>query len=229
MDPNQNQPNNNIPSVKQPGNWNPWMDFNNDAQPPQKKSFFSKNKKFIIIIASVMVVFLGLIIVASLSDTKSDRTEGATTTVPLSSYEKDLFSMQYPTGLNILNDEKLEEEAGWYLRLAEDSESSPYYVSVLVTQESPVFGSYEQGLQDQLDSEVIPNNVITSDVVVAGYQTKKAVGEIQKEDGKEYYVAFTYVEADGKHVIISAEYQKDNSQIHDSFDAMVGSIEIKTQ
>jgi hypothetical protein len=227
MNPNQNQPNNQIPSIKQPGNWSPLNDPTYDLPPP-KKSFFSKYKKLIIISSVAVILLVGLAIVESLGSSNSASTnlEGAKTSVELSNYDGQKFSMSYAKSMNIVIDEPSEDSAEWYLMFGKDIEESDYTVSVYLTEEAPFYADSEEGAREQLGVGVEPTNLVTSDVVVAGVSTPKTVGEYS-QDGKDYYVAYTDVKIGDQYLSISATYPTDNAEIHDSFDAMVGSIKLK--
>lgn len=228
MPPENNQNSNQIPSIKQPGNWSPLNDYSNDIPPP-KKSFLSRYKKLIIITAIALVVLIALTIAgatSSPSDKKNDLT-GPTTNVELSSYDKQKFSMSYANGLNIAIDEAYEEDSSWYLLFAENTENSPYNLAVYVTKDKPFYSSSEEGLYEQQDSGVELSNIVTTDVVLAGSNTQKTVGEITDSDGKQLYSVFTSVNIGDQYVLVTAKYPKDNTQINDSFDAMIGSIKLK--
>ena len=227
MNPNQNQPTNSIPSIKQPGNWSPLQEFSNDSQPP-KQSFFSRYKKLIIITGISLIILVSLTVLGSLMGEQTDGyIEGPKTTVALSQYDKERFSMSYPNGLNTLIDEVTEDGKGWFLLFSDASENPPYTLSVYLTSQDPLFVSNEEGLANQQEEGVTAQNVITNDVALAGATAKKSLGEIKGTDGKDYYVAFSYVQIGENFILVNAKYPKDNKEIHDSFDAVIGSIKLK--
>ena len=225
MNPNQNQPTNNIPSIKQSGNWSPLNDPSYDL-PPQP-SFFKRWKKLIIIVAVSVVFLIGLAITASLTSPSAKYQEGPKTSLQLENYDKQFFSMSYPKGLNISIDEGSVDGKSWYLSFAENIENSPYNLSVYSTDQAPFYSSSEEGLLEQQELGVEVTNVSTSDVVLAGVQTKKSVGQITSSDGKDYYVVFSGTNVGERYVMVTARYLKDNTLIHDSFDAVIGSIKLK--
>lgn len=229
MNPNQNQPESNIPSIKQPGNWSPLNDYSNDFQPP-KPSLFSRYKKLIIVSVIAIIVLVGLAIASAATKPKTETqgfVPGPTTSVQTANYDQVKFSMIYAKDLKIAIDEASGDQNDWLLLFAENSENSPYNLSVYVTDEEPFYQSSEEGLFETQDLGVEPINIVTSDISVAGVKTQKSIGEIQKSDNLNYYVAFTSAKVGEQYVVVSATYPKDNTQIHDSFDAMVGSIKLK--
>lgn len=229
MDPNQNQPSNQVPSIKQPGNWSPLNDPSYDIQPP-KQTFFSKYKKLVIISVIALVILVGLTIVAAISPpggTKGSNLAGPTTNVELTNYDKQKFSMSYAKGLNISIDEAYEEGDSWYLLFAENTENPPYSLAVYVTKDKPFYSSSEEGLYEQQDAGVELSNIVTTDIILAGSKAQKSVGEIIGGDGRQLYSVFTSVNIGDQYVLVTAKYPKDNSQINDSFDATVGSIKLK--
>ncbi len=229
MDPNQNQPSNQVPSIKQPGNWSPLNDPSYDVQPP-KKSFFSQYKKLIIISSVALVVLIGLAIAGAMSSPKkTNQTDlaGPTTNVELANYDKQKFSMSYAKGLSIALDEAYDEGNSWYLLFAENAENSAYNLAVYVTKDKPYYSSSEEGLYEQQDTGVELLNIVTSEVTLAGSKTQKSVGEITGNDGKQLYSVFSSVNIGDQYVLVTAKYPKNDSRINDSFDAMIGSIKLK--
>ncbi len=229
MNPDQNQPGSNIPSIKQPGNWSPLNDYSNDFHPP-KPSLFSKYKKLIIVSSVAILLLIGLAIAGSASKQKTETegfVPGPTTSVETSNYDQAKFSMIYAKDLQIAIDEASADQNSWFLLFAEDAENSPYNLSIYVTNEVPFYQNSEEGLLESQDLGNVPINIVTSDVTLAGVKTQKSIGEILKSDNLNYYVAFTSAKIGEKYVVVSATYAKDNAQIHNSFDAMIGSIKLK--
>lgn len=219
-----NQPSNNVPSIKQPGNWSPFDNYTNDIPPP-KQSFFSKYKKLIIVSAVSIVLLITLAVLASTSDTSNKYTEGPSTDVTMASLENSTLSMSYPEGMMIVNNAV--DEAGDYGLYIVTNQDSLTGVSVSVMSADPLYGDATTGLSSNQTSGSEPTNITESDVVMAGQQTTKAVGDITSEDGKTYKAVYAGVMVGSKFVMVTAEYLPDNSNMADSFDAMIGSIKLK--
>lgn len=228
MNPNQN-PHDNLPSIKQPGNWSPLGNYSNDLPPPQKQSFFSKYKKLIIVSIIAVLLLIGMAIAGSLSKSKTPKVANkvnvhATTNVPLTSVSNAKFSLDYPKSLNIISDLATPDD-GWLVVLGQNN--APPRIEIALTKNAPFYVNSEEGLTEQQSLGVEPINVITTDVVIAGIQTKKSVGEVTGDDGKQLNTVFTSAKVGDKYIVVSGYYPKDNQDINDSFDAMLGSISLK--
>lgn len=220
--------NNNVPSIKQPGNWSPLDNYTNDVQPP-KQSFFSRYKKLIIVSIVALVLLIGLAILASLTDSKKGQNSniaGSKTSVQMQSYDGRNFSMTYAKGLDILPINSANDD-GNQLILSDGGDNPSYDISINISTDDPLYASSEDGLKSNLNGEDIPSNLQTSDVVMAGNSTQKTVGELTDNNGITYYFVYSGVNVGGKFVMLTAKYAKDNSLINDSFDAMLGSIKLK--
>ena len=228
MNPNQNQNQyNNVPSIKQPGDWSPLSNYSNDVPPPQKKSFFSKYKKLIIVSVIAILLLIGMAVVASLSKSKTAKVANkvnvhATTNVPLTFVSNDKFSLDYPKSMNIISDLSTPDD-GWLVVLGQNVAR----IEIALTKNAPYYADSEEGLAEQQALGVEPINVTTTDVVIAGIQTKKSVGEVTGDDGKQLNTVFTSAKVGDKYIVVSGYYPKDNQDINDSFDAMLGSISLK--
>lgn len=227
MNPEQNQQSN-IPSIKQPGNWSPLDNYTNDMPPP-KQSFVARYKKLIIVSAVAVLLLVGLAVLTALTSPKkaSDQNlEGAKTYLETVSYSDSSLSLNYLKGLNILENKDL-SSGEYQLVLAENTDNSPYNISINISEQDPLYPTSADGLNSNIPGDVQLTNVLTTDVVMAGKQTQKSYGELVGEDGKSYYEVYTGVNINSKFVTVNAEYPKDDKNINDSFDAMLGSIKLK--
>jgi len=236
MQPNQqnqqqNNPGNQPTSNPGGGPDGAWDFLYNQPDSPKKESFFSRYKKLIIIAGSAFVLLIVLGIVASLSSngsstTKTSSLEVPTTTVSTTAYDGKYFSMSYASSLKINADEVLEDEEGWFLQLADDPELPAYDIAVRVSSEVSPYADSEEGVRELIDPGNQPNNVVTTDVLLAGEPTKKSVGEFTN-DLDDVYLVYTSAQIGDKYITVSGMYSRSNQEINDSFDAMIGSIKLK--
>lgn len=238
MQPNQ-QPTypTNQPSAQGPSGGNGAWDFlNTPAEPPKKKSLFARNKKLFIIAVSAIVILVVLAVVAATtapqesddSSTNGEKPTLATTSVPLTKYDGQYFSVDYASSLKINIDEALEDPDGWFLHFAEDPEFFTYDIAVQAGDEQPAYENGTDAIEAFLAEEgYTPTNVITPAVVLAGVDSIKTVGEYTDSSGSERYVVYATAQVGDKYVIVNGTYPKDNTDIVDSFDAMIGSIKLK--
>lgn len=223
-------PQNQIPNNPQPNSNGAW-DFLNTPEPVKPKSFFQRNKKFILIVGiSFGILMLAAVLAVATGGggtKKISNIEGPSTTVPLSSYDKDALSFQHANELNVALDEQNDGEPGWIILFAEEKDSSDYLISVKTSTEAPIYADGVEAVSELLDVDVEPKNVVTTDVVLAGQRAQKTVGEFTGEDGREYYVVYTNTQVGEQYVTASGTYLKEKQNITDSFDAMIGSIKLK--
>jgi hypothetical protein len=238
MQPNQpyqppNNPNPNQPPQQSPAGNGAWdFLYTQQPQPPQKKSFFSEYKKLIIVAVSAVIILVGLTVIASLSSSsdksQNQQLKAATTTVPMTNYNGQYFTLSYPSSLIINIDETLGEPEGWFLQFADSPENSTYTITVEASTEPSAYADGEQAVNEILyDDHITPTNVVTSDVVMAGTQAKKTVGEYTSSTGEQRYVIYATVQSGTRYITAKGTYPKSSQNITDSFDAMLGSIQLK--
>ncbi len=192
-----------------------------------------KRRKILLITVGILMSLLVLIAIVATYTGNSGRNsveqeyiEGPTTDVALSDQDAPLFSIRYSSELEVLINEELTDEDGWFLGLAESEENSSYNINVRVSTNEPEFIDGEEAVFELTPTEGDPYNVDTSDVVTAGVRTKKTTGEYTQNDAN-YIVAYSVAKVGERYVEVTALYPKDNQTITKSFDAMLGSIRLK--
>lgn len=189
-----------------------------------------------IIVASVALVMLvALGIAASLSPSQdqqaaqtAESTENPTTQVPMSEYEGQYMTVEYPSSLQINIDEAMNDPDGWFLHFAEDPDFVKYDIAVQAGDEQPAYDNGSIGLEAFLsEQDYVPNNVVTEGAVVAGVDSLKTTGEFTAANGEEYYGLYASAEVNGKYVIITAAYPKSNEDITNSIDTLIASVRLK--
>ena len=194
--------------------------------PPVKQSFFRRNKKISLIVGIALGVLLLVTVLAVVSGGNSkSKLKSATTNVELAQYSKDVFSMQYAKSLKINNDDKTDD--GWLVTFADDPEISNYGLDVRITTSEPIFIDGNDALANQLEDDTETRESVTSDVVIAGKTGSKTVAKFTGIDDKEYYVVYAEVQIGSKFVELSGIYPVTSADIHNSLDAMLGSIKLK--
>lgn len=229
MNPNQQPQYNNVPSIKQPGNWSPMNDPSYNLPPP-KKSLFGRYKKLIIIAAVALILLIGVAVLAAVTSTKSDQSQnlsGATTSVKMTNYDGQKFSMQYPEIANKVADEASDAPDSWFLLLMDQSESPKYKISVLVSSDDPFYADDENAISELVDNGIKPSSFKSSDVVMAGNKTTKGEAEYTDNNGQNFYARYAHTKIGDKNISVFMYNTTDNTQLNDSFDATVGSIKLK--
>lgn len=232
MDPNQQPQYNNIPSIKQPGEWSPVSD-QTYIMPPPKKPFLGRYKRLVIIFVVAMVVLVGVAVMATLTTNKngkSDNLPGSTTSVSMTNYDGKTFSMQYPQGLSIIADEEIDEEnSGWYLLIMDDQSDSAakYSIYVSVSKDDPFYIDDEDAINQEVDDGVSVSNFRSSEVVLAGNKTTKGEADYVGSEDQNYVTRYSQTKIGDKYISVFAYNLADDSRINDSFDAMLGSIRLK--
>lgn len=224
IDPNQHQ--------TSPQHYNGAWDFlNTPDQPPKPPSFFARYRKLIIIASVSLFILVGLSVVSVLmapaSDEPAVNLESSATTVELKDYQGSVLSFKYPANLRINLDEAVEEPKGYFVQLAEDSENSTYDIAVQTMQGDSPYQSGEEAVTELLELGLEAKNTVTTDVEMAGGVTKKTLAEYTDAAGIEKYVVYAAVKNGDVTVMATAMYPRDQSEITDSFNALIASIALK--
>ena len=230
MNPNQpsQYPSNSMPPNRADNAW----DFLSAPEPLKPPSLYQKNKKFIWLVGGLLGFMLILLIIAVIASPGSDTNgpqngslEGPTTEVPTTIYEGEQLSMSYASSLNINIDEAKEDD-GWFINFNDNVDAPSYDLSVDVSFEASPYVDGEDAVREMLEEGQEPSNIVTSEVVMAGFTSQKTVAEFSDEVG-QWYLVYATVEAGDRFLTVSGRYQKQLQEITDSFDAMIGSIRLK--
>ncbi len=204
-----------------------WAFLNSPSEPPKQPSLFAKYKKLILFMLVPMIIIT--ILAAIYSFTKKDSSLPlAQTNVATSQYDGQYFSMNYASSLRKDTDEKLEDGSnGWFLSFAEeDYENTKYKIFVKVSDQPPNEEASQESLNQVVDEGIELSNITSSEVSLAGDTATKYVGEYTNDIATKN-VFYVTTHKNGKYLTVSGEYNKDNSDISNSLDAMLDSVKLK--
>lgn len=208
-----------------------WDFLNTPDQPPKQPSFFSRYKKLIIIASVSLFILVGLsalsFVFAPQSEESAVNVESSATTVELKDYQGAELTFKYPANLRINLDEAVEEPKGYFVQLAEDSEISTYDVAVQTMQGDSPYTSGEEAVTELLELGEEAKNPVTTDVEMAGGTTKKTIAEFIDSAGTEKYVVYAAIKNGDRTVMATAMYPRNQTEITDSFNALIASISLK--
>jgi hypothetical protein len=213
----------------QPGGPSPW----GYGDLPSVDPGSNRRKKILIVACAILGALVLLAIIAIVAgNSTSKRGSGdyvmssAQTSVELIDHDNQVFTMRFPKGLNVLTSEALEEDRiGWFLNLQQSAENSDYDVSVVVSNAAPEYTNGEEAVNELVDEGDL-TNIRTSDVIMAGTNSKKTTADFTKDE-QVYTITYSYAQVGERHIEFTAIYDKKRAEITDSLDVILGSIKLK--